>query len=86
MFGSLAVVENVCNLCSSVIGGAIYSETVTFYRGTAYFVFTGFLVLAFIFLLQVHVFLKTTVDDFHHAVVFIEMSINKFVCLLVDFW
>lgn len=86
MFGSLEVVENVCNLCSSVIGGAIYSETVTFYRGTAYFVFTGFLVLAFIFLLQV--FLKTTVDDFHHAVVFIEMSVtgNKFVCLFVDFW
>lgn len=51
LFGSIAVVENICNLSSSVIGGAIYSETVVFYRGTAYFVMTGFMVFSAILLL-----------------------------------
>nr|XP_034323426.1 solute carrier family 46 member 3 isoform X1 [Crassostrea gigas] len=51
LFGSIAVAENICNLSSSVIGGAIYSETVALYRGTAYFVLTGFLVLSAFLLL-----------------------------------
>eukprot|EP00105_Crassostrea_gigas_P035305 XP_019919453.1 PREDICTED: proton-coupled folate transporter isoform X2 [Crassostrea gigas] len=51
LFGSIAVGENICNLSSSVIGGAIYSETVALYRGTAYFVLTGFLVLSAFLLL-----------------------------------
>lgn len=51
LFGSIAVVENICNLSSSVIGGAIYSETVVFYRGTAYFVMTGFMVFSAMLLL-----------------------------------
>jgi hypothetical protein len=51
MFGSLAVVENICNLTGSVIGSAIYSETVSFYKGTAYFVFAGFMFLALLLLL-----------------------------------
>ncbi|XP_052700416.1 proton-coupled folate transporter-like [Crassostrea angulata] len=51
LFGSIAVAENICNLSSSVIGGAIYSETVALYRGTAYFVLTGYLVLSAFLLL-----------------------------------
>jgi hypothetical protein len=51
VFGSLAFVENVCSLSGSVIGNAIYSETVSFYRGTVYLVFGGFTVLA-LFLLM----------------------------------
>uniref|UniRef100_A0A8W8HQN2 Proton-coupled folate transporter n=1 Tax=Magallana gigas TaxID=29159 RepID=A0A8W8HQN2_MAGGI len=46
VFGCIAVVENICNLCSGVIGGAIYSETVALYRGTAFFIFTGFVVMS----------------------------------------
>ncbi|XP_048736942.2 solute carrier family 46 member 3-like [Ostrea edulis] len=51
MFGSLAVVENICNLSGSVLGSAIYSETVSFYKGTAYLVFAGFLFLAVVLLM-----------------------------------
>ncbi|XP_062596906.1 proton-coupled folate transporter-like isoform X2 [Saccostrea cucullata] len=51
LFGSLAIVENICNLSSSVLGGAIYSETISFYRGTVYLVFSGFLLLAVLLLL-----------------------------------
>ncbi|XP_061174310.1 proton-coupled folate transporter-like [Saccostrea echinata] len=51
LFGSLAIVENICNLTGSVLGGAIYSETVSFYRGTVYLVFAGFAFLALILLI-----------------------------------
>ncbi|XP_048736944.2 solute carrier family 46 member 3-like isoform X2 [Ostrea edulis] len=51
MFGSLAVVENICNLLGSVLGSAIYSENVSFYKGTAYLVFAGFMSIALILLL-----------------------------------
>ncbi|XP_022329543.2 proton-coupled folate transporter-like [Crassostrea virginica] len=51
LFGSISVVENVCNLTSSVMAGAIYSETVSFYRGTAYLVFAGFMTVALLLLL-----------------------------------
>ncbi|XP_048736014.2 solute carrier family 46 member 3-like [Ostrea edulis] len=51
MFGSLAIVENICNLSGSVLGSAIYSETVSFYKGTAYLVFAGFMSFALILLL-----------------------------------
>ena len=51
LFGSISVVENICNLTSSVMAGAIYSETVSFYRGTAYLVFGGLMTVAFLLLL-----------------------------------
>ncbi|XP_078315850.1 proton-coupled folate transporter-like isoform X2 [Crassostrea virginica] len=51
LFGSISVVENICNLTSSVMAGAVYSETVSFYRGTAYLVFGGLMTVAFLLLL-----------------------------------
>jgi hypothetical protein len=51
MFGSLAVVENICNMSGSIIGNAIYSETVSFYKGTAYLMFAGFMSIAMLLLL-----------------------------------
>nr|XP_022329524.1 proton-coupled folate transporter-like [Crassostrea virginica]XP_022330193.1 proton-coupled folate transporter-like [Crassostrea virginica]XP_022330194.1 proton-coupled folate transporter-like [Crassostrea virginica] len=51
LFGSISVVENICNLTSSVMAGAIYSETVSFYRGTAYLVFAGFMTVALLLFL-----------------------------------
>ncbi|XP_078313408.1 proton-coupled folate transporter-like [Crassostrea virginica] len=53
LFGSISVVENICNLTSSVMAGAIYSETVGFYRGTAYLVFAGFITVALLLLLVI---------------------------------
>lgn len=51
LFGSIAIVENVCNLVGSVLGGAIYSATVSYYRGMAYLVLAGFMLIALILLL-----------------------------------
>lgn len=51
LFGSIAIVENICNLSGAVLGGAIYSTTVSFYRGMAYLILAGFLGIAFVLLL-----------------------------------
>lgn len=51
LFGSIAIVENICNLVGSVLGGAIYSATVSYYRGMAYLVLAGFMLIALILLL-----------------------------------
>ncbi|XP_062596875.1 proton-coupled folate transporter-like [Saccostrea cucullata] len=51
MFGSIAIIENICNLSGSVLGTAIYSATVYYYRGMAYLVLAGFMSLALILLL-----------------------------------
>jgi predicted outer membrane repeat protein len=51
LFGSIAIIETICNLSGTVLGGAIYSATVSFYRGMAFFILAGFLGIAFVLLL-----------------------------------
>ena len=51
MFGGIALFENVCFMVGSVAGGAIYSETVSFLPGFAFWVMAGFNLIA-LFLLM----------------------------------
>lgn len=51
MFGGIALFENVCFMVGSVAGGAIYSETVSFLPGFAFWVMAGYNVIA-LFLLM----------------------------------
>lgn len=51
MFGGIALFENICFMVGSVAGGAIYSETVAFLPGFAFWVMAGYNVIA-LFLLM----------------------------------
>ena len=51
IFGALAVMENICFLVGTVSAGAIYSATVTFYKGFVFFVMAGFIGVAMILLM-----------------------------------
>ncbi|XP_061172473.1 proton-coupled folate transporter-like [Saccostrea echinata] len=56
LFGSIAIIENICNLSGSVLGTALYSATVSYYRGMAYLVLAGCMSLALILLLILVIF------------------------------
>ncbi|XP_022329604.2 lysosomal proton-coupled steroid conjugate and bile acid symporter SLC46A3-like [Crassostrea virginica] len=51
MFGGIALFENVCFMVGSVAGGAIYSETVSFLPGFAFWVMAGFNLIALFLLI-----------------------------------
>lgn len=51
LFGSIVIVENVCNLVGFVLGGVIYFVIVFYYWGMVYLVLVGFMFIVLIFLL-----------------------------------
>lgn len=53
MFGGIALFENICFMVGSVAGGAIYSETVAFLPGFAFWVMAGYNVIALFLLMWV---------------------------------
>lgn len=60
MFGGIALFENICFMVGSVAGGAIYSETVAFLPGFAFWVMAGYNVIALFLLMWVsRLILKT---------------------------
>ena len=50
IFAVIAFAENVCSLVSSVINGAIYSNTVSFMRGFVFLVCAGYYVIPLVLL------------------------------------
>lgn len=51
LFGSIVIVENICNLVGFVLGGVIYFVIVFYYWGMVYLVLVGFMFMVLIFLL-----------------------------------
>lgn len=51
LFGSIVIVENICNLVGFVLGGVIYFVIVFYYWGMVYLVLVGFMFIVLIFLL-----------------------------------
>ncbi|KAK3091525.1 hypothetical protein FSP39_020490 [Pinctada imbricata] len=46
IFGAIAFFENICNMCGTVMAGAIYSATVSIDRGFVFYVMAGYSFIA----------------------------------------
>ncbi|KAK3093015.1 hypothetical protein FSP39_010055 [Pinctada imbricata] len=69
VFASIAFFENICTMVGSVAGGAIYSATVGFFRGFAFFVMAGYNAIALLLLIVLYIASKREVTEYEELIV-----------------